>query len=1059
MMVDSETHLVSSAPGPMIFSEPLSEKGAPRDEICRAYCRDEAACVEALLPLAGFSLEARARIDNRARDLIAKVRAGRHGGAGVDAFMREYALSSQEGVVLMCLAEALLRIPDADTANRLIRDKLADADWTGHLGKSDSLFVNASTWGLMLTGRLVSLDSEVVSNVGTGLARLIAKGGEPIVRQALTNAMRIIGRQFVMGRTISEALDRVSEAAGYRHSFDMLGEAACTVADAERYYSAYLKAIEAVGAVATSGEFHARPSVSVKLSALHPRYEPAQRRCLEAELAPRLRDLAWHARARGIGLTVDAEEAERLELQLDLFEAVYRDPELAGWQGLGLAVQAYQKRALAVLDWLAVLAREGGQQIPLRLVKGAYWDAEIKRGQELGLGDYPVFTRKVSTDVSYLACARKLFSHGELFFSQFATHNAHTVSAVMEIAEGRRDFEFQRLHGMGEALYRELAELDIPCRIYAPVGGHEDLLAYLVRRLLENGANTSFVNRIEDDRMPVENVVADPVTKLGALKTIPHPRIPRPPCLFGQERRNSRGVDLSDEVQLGPLARAMTEALSGPLEATALVDGREVPGGEPRPVLDPANNRRQVGLVSETAQGTIEEALSSAQAAAAAWAATPPDDRAACLDRLADMIEDELAAAMAICVREAGKTIADAVAEVREAVDYCRYYATRARAEFANPRQSRGATGEHNAVSLHGRGVFLCLSPWNFPLAIFSGQITAALAAGNAVIAKPAEQTPLMAAFAVRLMHRAGIPGEVVHLLPGDGPRVGAPLVADPRIDGIAFTGSSETAWAINRALAARPGPIVPLIAETGGQNTMIVDSTALIEQVVGDILASAFGSAGQRCSALRVLFVQEDIGSRLLTTLAGAMDALVIGDPALLRTDVGPVIDSEARRKLDRHVGRLAHGARLVRALPLPPEAGAGTFVAPCAFEIDTLAEVEGEQFGPVLHVIRFAAGRLDEVIAAINATGYGLTLGVHSRIDATAKYIRERVRAGNVYVNRSMIGAVVGVQPFGGEGLSGTGPKAGGPRYLHRFASERTVSINTTAAGGNVDLLSLRE
>ena len=1052
----------------MIFPRAYPEVGRLRGEIRIAHRRDESSCVRALLPLAKFSNDARQWVDECARGLVARVREGRHRGAGIDAFMREYALSSEEGVVLMCLAEALLRIPDSETANLLIRDKLAATDWTKHLGHSDSILVNASTWGLMLTGRLVSLNRASASDVGATLGRLVSRSGEPIIRQALVHAMRVVGRQFVMGRTISEALERAadSEAAGYRHSYDMLGEAACTSADAEHYYSAYLDAIQALdnttGSAAEGLDTNEQPSISVKLSALHPRYEFSQRTQVVAELAPRLLDLARRAKTSGIGLTVDAEEADRLELQLDVFETVLRDSSLSAWNGLGIAVQAYQKRALGAIEWLAELARKNGRQIPLRLVKGAYWDSEIKRAQVSGLVGYPVFTRKVLTDVSYIACARRIFFHGEVFFPQFATHNAHTVAAVMALAGDGCEFEFQRLHGMGEALYDEVVgqkNFGVPCRVYAPVGSHEELLSYLVRRLLENGANTSFVNRIENDRLPIESVVADPATLAGRLSSLPHPGIPLPPDMYGPDRRNAKGLDLADEAELVALAKSMISALSSLRHAVPLVGGAEVSVGVPRSVLDPANNDRSIGQVVEATESAVDEALFSAKQAASDWAAAPASARADCLDRMANALEARMAEAIAICVREAGKPVADSVEEVREAVDYCRYYARHARDEFADAKTLPGPTGEYNRISQHGRGVFVCVSPWNFPLAIFVGQITAALAAGNTVIAKPAEQTPLMASFAVRLLHESGVPGEVLHFLPGGGEEIGARLISDARIDGVAFTGSTDTAWIINRALAARSGPILPLIAETGGQNAMIVDSSALVEQVVGDVVSSAFGSAGQRCSALRVLFLQEDIAPRFLDTLAGAMDELVVGDPALLETDVGPVIDAAAKAALERHIERLAIEARLVRTLHLPPEADAGTFVTPCAFEIESLSWLCGEQFGPILHVIRFRADHLDEVIAAINATGFGLTLGIHSRIEERARYILDRVRVGNAYVNRGMTGAVVGVQPFGGEGLSGTGPKAGGPRYLQRFACERTVSINLTAAGGNVELLSLGE
>ena len=1042
----------------MIFERPPPPWDGLRRAIAQAYRADESDCVEALLAQAALGPAADRRIAERARKLVVAVREGRQGAGGIDAFLQEYELSSQEGVVLMCLAEALLRIPDGETADRLIRDKLGDADWEKHLGHSDSLFVNASTWGLMLTGRVVRLDPGLKGGAGSVVGKLFAKSGEPVIRRAMVQAMRILGRQFVMGRTIEEALARArpAEAKGYRHSFDMLGEAAHCAADADAYFEAYRAAIDAIGASAGDGELFAQPSISVKLSALHPRYEYAQGQPMVERLAERLLDLAQRAKAQGIGLAVDAEEADRLDPSLDIFAAVYRHAALVGWEGFGMVVQAYQKRAPMVIDWLAALARDGGRRIPVRLVKGAYWDSEIKRAQEQGLDGYPVFTRKLATDVSYIACARRLFDGADAFYPQFATHNAQTLAVVLELAGSHRDFEFQRLHGMGEALYGEVVgpdKLGLSCRVYAPVGSHESLLPYLVRRLLENGANTSFVNRITDEALPVEDIAADPVARLSDLAVKPHPRISPPLALYGAERVNSRGIDLSDRASLEPLAQAMSEAWDKPLTAG------DTAAGKARPIHDPADRRRLVGHVVEADEEAVDEALDAACAAAPDWAATAAEMRAACLDRAADLLEENTAEAMAIAIREAGKTIPDALAEIREAVDFCRYYALRARADFAEAAILAGPTGETNRLSLHGRGTFVCISPWNFPLAIFTGQVTAALVAGNAVIAKPAEQTPLMAAFVVRLLHRAGVPEDALRLLPGDGALVGARLVGDPRIAGVAFTGSTETAWAINRNLAAKSGPIIPLIAETGGQNAMIVDSSALPEQVVVDVLASAFGAAGQRCSALRVLFLQADVAPRTIAMIAGAMDELRVGDPALLATDIGPVIDEQAKAVLEAHGKRMARLGTEINRLDLPGETREGSFVPPMAFEIDRIDQLEREVFGPILHVIRYRADRLDRVIDAVNGTGYGLTLGIHSRIGEVVDYISTRVRAGNIYVNRNMIGAVVGVQPFGGEGLSGTGPKAGGPRYLNRFANERSYSVDTTAAGGNASLLSLEE
>ena len=1052
----------------MIFASPPPQPDPVRKRLHADYRADETLMVEALVAAAELPADSLDRIAERARGLVRAVRA-RRTQSGLDAFLHEYELSSREGVVLMCLAEALLRIPDAETANLLIKDKLGDAEWEKHLGSSESLFVNASTWALMLTGRVIRLDRGETQDLAGVLKRMVARSGEPVIRQAVTQAMRILGRQFVMGRNIAEALDRAkaNEKRGYRYSYDMLGEAARTMADAERYAASYAKAIQAIGRAAQGRGPIDSPGISVKLSALHPRYEFSQRDRVMGELLPRLKALAAAAKGVGIGFTIDAEEADRLDLSLDVIEALSADRDLAGWEGLGLAVQAYQKRCLVLIDWLRNLARRDGRRLMVRLVKGAYWDSEIKVAQERGLSGYPVFTRKVSTDVSYIACARALLADPIAFYPQFASHNAHTVAAVLEMAghggpgAARRNFEFQRLHGMGEALHDEIVgpeKLNLPVRIYAPVGSHEDLLAYLVRRLLENGANTSFVNRIVDEKAPIDEIVADPVARARRLPKKPHPRIPLPVDLFQPERRNSRGIDLSDPEVLGPLAKAMSDAASRGWTAAPIVGGLER-SGNGRPVTDPADRRRVVGHVVEATADDVEQALARASRAAATWDATPAELRARALDRAADLMEEDMPALMAIAVREAGKTLADAVAEVREAVDFCRYYAARARADFTAPVLLPGPTGERNQIMLAGRGVFVCIAPWNFPLAIFTGQVAAALAAGNAVIAKPAEQTPLMAAAAIRILHRAGVPADVLHLLPGDGPSVGAPLVADPRIAGVAFTGSTETAQAINRALAAKNGPLATLIAETGGQNAMIVDSSALPEQVVRDVLTSSFQSAGQRCSAMRVLFLQDDVADRTIRMLAGAMEELRVGDPALLSTDVGPVIDEEAKAALAQHAKRMEREGKLLYRVKLSPDTGHGSFFPPQLFEIDGLPRLTREIFGPIAHVVRWQADRLDQVIEAVNATGYGLTLGIHSRIDATVRQVASRVRVGNAYVNRNMIGAVVGVQPFGGEGLSGTGPKAGGPRYLHRFATERVLAVDTTAAGGNASLLSLQE
>ncbi|NOY63182.1 MAG: bifunctional proline dehydrogenase/L-glutamate gamma-semialdehyde dehydrogenase PutA [Gammaproteobacteria bacterium] len=1067
----------------MIDSTATDSASPLRAAIDGAHHIDESACIESLLARAHAHHKKHAgerqRVDHLARTLVSRVRAQSENHQSIEAFLQEYNLSSQEGTALMCLAEALLRIPDSATADRLIRDKLSAAQWGEHLGRSPSLFVNASTWGLMLTGKVVRLDDATLNDAGTFLNRTVARIGEPLVRLALTRAMRILGQQFVMGTTIEAALQRARNEATHsgrcsRYSFDMLGEAALTEMDAAHYFERYATAIDTLAAQHTCAKslFDA-PGISIKLSALHPRYEFAQRQRVINELAPKLLALAEQAMAAGISLTVDAEEWRHLSLSLDLFAAVFRAPRLHGWEGFGLAVQAYHKNALALIDWLAELARSRARRIPLRLVKGAYWDSEIKQAQLQGLPGYPVFTRKASTDLSYLVCARHILAQSRQFYAQFATHNAHTMANIMVMAEQHRsiDFEFQRLHGMGEELYGALheelsekpqtSELDIPCRVYAPVGNYKTLLPYLVRRLLENGANTSFVHRITDRAVAIEQIVSDPLTLLTDAKQKVHPRIPLPPNLFGAQRINAAGLCLDQERDLQPLQAALHDALSQQWSAQPIVGGHDCTTSTAATytILDPADQRRSVGNVLTADAALIEQALSLADSASPQWNRQPASERAASLQRAATLLESHRAALIALCIREGGKTIPDALAELREAVDFCRYYAAEARNKFAQPIIMPGPTGEHNELTLQGRGIFICISPWNFPLAIFVGQIAAALAAGNAVIAKPASQTPLVAALVIRLLHQAGIPGDVLHYLPGSGTNVGNRLVRDPRIAGVAFTGASDTAHTINRVLAERDGPIIPFIAETGGQNAMIVDSSALTEQVVIDTLHSAFNSAGQRCSALRVLFLQKDNAAAIIKMLQGAMAELRIGDPAKLETDIGPIIDANALKKLKEHVARMREVGTVIYGSPLPDSTAHGHFFAPCAFEIDNLALLKGEVFGPILHIITYPEHELDRVIAAINHTGYGLTLGIHSRINERVDYIRSRVRGGNIYVNRNIISAVVGVQPFGGQGLSGTGPKAGGPHYLQRFANERTLTVNTAAVGGNADLLALNE
>ncbi len=1034
------------------------------EQINRLYLGDEEKIVAALAERARLAPEQRQRIAGQARRLVDGVREHQQERSGLDAFLRQYDLSSQEGVILMCLAEALLRIPDDATADKLIADKITRGDWGSHFGQAESLFVNASTWGLMLTGRIVRPTDEDVHDPRGFVARIAGRLGEPVLRGAFRQAMRIMGHQFVMGRTIAEALERShsKDHRLYRHSFDMLGESALTTPDAVRYLGAYHAAIREVAAsVANDTPIEQAPSISVKLSALFPRYEFTQRKRVHQELAPRLLELAVAARDGGIALTVDAEEAERLDLSLELIEHVARAPQLAGWQGFGLAVQAYQKRALEVIGFLTTLARSTGRRLNVRLVKGAYWDSEIKRSQERGLSGYPVFTRKVNTDVSYIACARDMLAAGEdAIYPQFATHNAQTVATILELAgDAGRSFEFQRLHGMGEDLYAQIvgpAGMNKPCRIYAPVGSHEELLPYLVRRLLENGANTSFVNRIVDEDTAVEEIIRDPVTVVDALQQKAHPRIALPRHLYGEERLNSRGVNLPDPAELEALLKGIRQASSQPWRASPIVSGEAVTA-QSQSVTNPANRSEVIGTVSIASEAVVDAAVTAAVAAQPEWNDTAAGERAAILLKAADLYESHLPELVAYCIREGGRSIPDSIAEVREAIDFLRYYAARAVEDFGAGLSLPGPTGESNVLRLQGRGVFVCISPWNFPLAIFTGQIAAALAAGNSVIAKPAEQTPLIAARAVELLLEAGVPGGVLHLLTGDGANVGARAVADSRIAGVAFTGSTETAQAINRSLAARSGPIPVLIAETGGQNALIADSSALPEQIVLDVVQSGFNSAGQRCSALRALFVQEEIAPRVLQLLAGYMDELKIGDPADLDTDVGPVIDQPSCDMLAAHAARITKVATWQHTRQLPSDLHRGTFFAPLAVEIGSLAQLTREVFGPIVHVIRYRAADLDQVIDAINATGYGLTLGIHTRVDASARYIASRVRSGNVYVNRNMIGAVVGVQPFGGRGLSGTGPKAGGPYYLHRFATEQTITINTAAIGGNASLLTI--
>lgn len=1017
------------------FAPPIRPQGPLRHAITAAYRLTEVDAVAPLLAAATLPDETRARTKETARGLIETLRA-KHRGSGVEGLVHEYSLSSQEGVALMCLAEALLRIPDAATRDALIRDKISDGDWKSHLGGGRSLFVNAATWGLVVTGKLTSTVND--RSLAAALTRLIARCGEPVIRRGVDMAMRMMGEQFVTGETIQEALRRAKplEERGFRYSYDMLGEAATTEGDADRYYRDYENAIHAIGQAAAGRGVFNGPGISIKLSALHPRYNRAQAERVMVELLPKVKALARIAKSYDIGLNIDAEEADRLELSLDLLEELCLDADLAGWNGIGFVVQAYGKRCPFVLDFIIDLARRSGHRIMVRLVKGAYWDAEIKRAQLEGLEDYPVFTRKIHTDVSYIACAKKLLAATDAVFPQFATHNAQTLATIYHLAGldfevGR--YEFQCLHGMGEPLYDEVVgkdKLDRPCRIYAPVGTHETLLAYLVRRLLENGANSSFVNRIADPKVSVEEMVADPADVVRAMANpgSRHEQISLPAEILGPNRVNSHGLDLSNELVLAWLSEELQRSARVDWTASPIVESL-VPGGNARPVLNPADRREVVGHVVEATEDEAKAAVSRAHATASDWAAVSPRDRAAHLERAADLMQERMPILLGLIMREAGKSLPNAIAEVREAVDFLRYYAEQAR---------RTLGPMHKPI-----GPIVCISPWNFPLAIFTGQVAAALVAGNPVLAKPAEETPLIAAEAVRLLHDAGVPLAALQYVPGDG-RIGAALVGSPETCGVMFTGSTEVARHIQKQLSNRllpNGEPIPLIAETGGQNAMIVDSSALAEQVVADVIASAFDSAGQRCSALRVLCLQEEIAERTLTMLKGALKELSIGRTDRLSVDIGPVISDEAKATIEAHVEKMRTLGRKVSQTEMPEETAEGTFVAPTIIELDSLRDLEREVFGPVLHIIRYKRNALDRLIDDINATGYGLTFGLHTRLDETIAHVTSRIRAGNLYVNRNIIGAVVGVQPFGGRGLSGTGPKAGGPLYLGRLVETPPV------------------
>jgi len=1048
-------------PCTFVRSGSAQPRDAGRRAIDAAWFADESERMAQLCARADLSDEAASAVREHAADWVVRVRQMRGELSPLDSFMQEYDLSSEEGVLLMCLAEALLRIPDEATAEKLIAEKLSSADWEAHVGQSDSLFVNASTWGLMLTGRLVRLSPDVTGNIRSALGRLIGRSSEPVIRVAIRQAMRMMGHQFVLGRTITEALDQ-SLGRGQRrflHSFDMLGEAALTAEDAARHLRAYQQAVDAIArrySETQSAPVQQRPGISVKLSALHPRYVPGQQERVMAELGPVLLALVEYARSKNIGVTVDAEEADRLDLSLDLVGHVLATGCLAGWDGFGVAVQAFQKRAPEVIDWLEMQARTHGLRLAVRLVKGAYWDTEIKRSQEGGHPDYPVYTRKANTDVSYLACGRRLLAARDVFYPQFATHNAQTIAQIHAYAGDLKGYEFQRLHGMGDALHQVvLDDLGTPCRVYAPVGSHEDLLPYLVRRLLENGANTSFVNRIFDEQVAPQELVQDPVAVVALQETARHPGLPLPRDLFGSARVNSDGLVLAHEPSLEQLSRALAAQPSQYDVQSVLAPGLRTRPTQARPLTDPADRRRLRGSWHPLAIEDVPAVVAAAVKAHQQWSRVHVQQRSHVLELTAEALRLRRPELIALLVREAGKTLPDAVSEVREAEDFLRYYAQRARVMMNAPLVMPGPTGEYNALHWHGKGVFACIAPWNFPLAIFLGQVAAALVTGNSVIAKPAEQTPSIAWVVVGMLHKAGVPTDVLQLVLGEGD-LGAALCADLRVGGVAFTGSVEVARRINRQLALRDGPIATLIAETGGQNVMIADSSALPEQLVGDCLQSAFGSAGQRCSALRVLYVQNEIADRVSRMLSGAMEQLEVGDPGLLRTDIGPVIDDDARDALLAHLGRLrALSAPLIGQASLSAACESGTFVAPVAVGIDGIQVLEREHFGPVLHLVRYGASRFEAVLEAINQTGYGLTVGVHSRVERTWRAVQQGVHAGHYFVNRGMTGAVVGVQPFGGEGLSGTGPKAGGPNYLQRFMNERTLTINTAAVGGNARLL----
>ncbi|OIT24437.1 bifunctional proline dehydrogenase/L-glutamate gamma-semialdehyde dehydrogenase [Glaesserella parasuis] len=1018
----------------------LPQGTAIRPTLSEHYRCDEEQLVKQLIPQARVDEHVEG-IKTLTKKLVEKVRNARQKASGVDALMHEFSLSSEEGVALMCLAEALLRIPDKATADKLIRDKIAKGDWRSHVGNSPSLFVNAAAWGLVVTGKLVATHSE--SSLASSLSRLIQKGGEPLIRKGVDVAMRLLGKQFVTGETIQQAIKNGEKrfAMGYRYSYDMLGEAAFTEQDAKRYYDDYVASIHAVGAVSRGLGVYKSSGVSVKLSAIHPRYSLAQHKRVIDELYPRLKDLFLLAKQYDIGLNIDAEEADRLELSLDLMDRLIADPDLADFAGIGFVVQAYQKRCPYVIDYLIEKARANHRKLMIRLVKGAYWDSEVKRAQADGAEGYPVFSRKVHTDLNYVVCAKKLLSAQDVIYPQFATHNAQTLSTIYHLAQGKH-FEFQCLHGMGETLYDEVVgshNLNVQCRIYAPVGSYQTLLAYLVRRLLENGANSSFVNQIVDENLSIDDLACDPVAKAQITEGTMHPKIPLPVKLFAEQRQNSKGYDLTDAIHLKTLEAELNQFASQQYRAEPQIAGEKTENLHSRQVCNPANIAEVVGEVIDATENDVAKVFAVAEQFKAEWQNTSPVVRAEALEKMADLMEANMPQLFDLAVREAGKTLNNAIAEVREAVDFCRYYAKEVR---QNPEDYRNP-----------RGIVVAISPWNFPLAIFVGEVSSALVAGNVVLAKPAEQTSLMAYYAVSLFHQAGIPEQALQCLTGSGKVIGSALVSDPRVNGVIFTGSTDTAKNINRNLQ-KSAHIVPLIAETGGQNAMIVDSSALAEQVVADILNSAFDSAGQRCSALRVLYLQRDVAEHILTMLKGAMAELKVGRPQNLNTDVGPVIDKVAQERLLNHIDEMKKVAKSCYQVPIDPELSqTGIFVPPTLLEIEHINQLKHEVFGPVLHVIRFDADNLPQVMADINSTGFGLTSGLHSRIDETVDLWLESIYAGNLYVNRNTVGAVVGVQPFGGMGLSGTGPKAGGPLYLQRLVNRCEWTLSGLEGGKPAD------